>query len=632
VSEFVKRPVVVYDIPLIKGARILRPASAVLRLVGVGTVDMGALCYLHRSQQQRHSSRPARLVRIESFNNARTRRVRDLIRYVSDAARNGSQRPGTLMRSVRNWLLFIDWCDDSDYSGVLEDKSIVRDACRAYVHHLTDRIQRGSLATNTAGHYQSGALDLAQNFLGIEDIEVGIRLIRQSEHNIQPTAVPDEQSQSRVLSLCHCLFIGLSELVIDQRPYPYRLRMPEYLGWEENILWLFPCVYSCMAPHHLSRRDTVRNPVWAFDFARGRIATVDEIKYYFRYASHARRAIRQAEQGVVAANADPWHHRRKQAAVRAHNAFVLLFVAQTGMNWSQVCELRWSNDFEVGVERQGFREIKYRSASKTVSFQIEARFLRTFRRFLQLRQYLLHVPNDTDYLFFSFGGNLKSSPSKMGEGVVDNLYRILRHIDPTLAKVMPRSWRAAKSDWLIRHADLSTAALILQSSEKTVARSYATGSESRAVEEVSQFFDRISRSVQRSSGSTDSALGKCQAYGKPIAEAGAPIKPDCHQAEGCLFCDQYAVHADRRDVRKLISCRFCIGKTAHLSASKEHFESIYSAVFDRIDQLLKHIGDLSSEHDAMVKQVRQAVDEDGELDPYWARKLDMLIQLGAVSV
>jgi hypothetical protein len=55
-------------------------------------------------------------------------------------------------------------------------------------------------------------------------------------------------------------------------------------------------------------------------------------------------------------------------------------------------------------------------------------------------------------------------------------------------------------------------------------------------------------------------------------------------------------------------------------------------VFDRIDQLLKHIGDLSSEHDAMVKQVRQAVDEDGELDPYWARKLDMLIQLGAVSV
>ena len=67
-----------------------------------------------------------------------------------------------------------------------------------------------------------------------------------------------------------------------------------------------------------------------------------------------------------------------------------------------------------------------------------------------------------------------------------------------------------------------------------------------------------------------------------------------------------------------------------MSASREHFDSIYNAVFQRIDQLLTHISDLSKEHHAMVKQVRQEVDEDGELDPYWARKLDMLIQLGAV--
>lgn len=620
-----------------QGTRILRPASVVLQLAGVGTVDMGALCYLHRSQQQRRSGRPARLVRIDSFNKVRECRVRDLIRYVSDAARGGGQRPVTLMHTVRNWLLFIDWCDGNNYSEVLEDEVTMRDAYRAYVHHLTDRVRRGSLAARTAGHYQNSALDLVQNFLGIENIDVGIRLIRQSEYNIQPTAVPDEWSQSRVLSLCYCLFTGLSELVIDKRPYPYLLRMPEYLEWESNVLWLFPNVRGCMPPHHLVLRGTMKHPVWAFDFTYGRIATEDEIKCYFRFPAYARRAIRNAEQGMAAANTDAWHYRRKQAAMRAHNAFVLLFVAQTGMNWSQVCELRWSDDFEVGRERQGFREIKYRSASKTVSFQIEAGFLPAFRRFLQLRQYLFHIQSETDYLFFSFGGSFKSSPCKMGDGIVDNLYRILRYIDPTLPKLMPRSWRAAKSDWLIRHADLSTAALMLQNSEKTVARSYAMGSESRAVEEISTFFDRISRSVQlsrreSSNDSIDSALGKCQCYGKPIVEVGAPFKPDCRKTEGCLFCDRYVVHADHRDVRKLISCRFCISKTAYLSTSKEHFESLYSKVFERIDQLLEHISGLSNEHYAMVNQVRQEVNEDGELDPYWARKLDMLIQLGVVSI
>ena len=272
-KAFAERPIVVYDMPLKKGGTILRPESTVLRLVGVGTVDMGALCYLDRSQQQRHPSRPARLVKPESFHKARIRRVRDLIRYVSDAARNGSQRPATLMRSVRNWLLFIDWCDDNDYSGVLDDESVTRVACRAYVYHLTDRVQRGSLASNTAGHYQSGALDLARNVLCIEDIDVGMRLIRRSDRYVQTTSVPDEQAQSRVLSLCYSLFTGLSDLVIDKRPYPYRLSMPAYLGWEENHLWLYPGVWSFMAPHHLSRRDTLHSPLWAFDFARGRMAT-----------------------------------------------------------------------------------------------------------------------------------------------------------------------------------------------------------------------------------------------------------------------------------------------------------------------------------------------------------------------
>ena len=194
----------------------------------------------------------------------------------------------------------------------------------------------------------------------------------------------------------------------------------------------------------------------------------------------------------------------------------------------------------------------------------------------------------------------------------------------------------AKSDWLIRNTNLSTTALILQNSENTVAHAYATGSESRTIEELGQFFERISHRVRdpakdNLTDSNDNAVGKCTDYGNPNAEKGAPIQPNCQQAEGCLFCDKYAVHSDERDVRKLASCRYCIGQTSHLSVSKEHFESMYGSVIQRIEQLLEYISDLSKDYRAMVQRVQKEVEEDGELDPYWSGKLDMLIHLGVVS-
>ena len=65
----------------------------------------------------------------------------------------------------------------------------------------------------------------------------------------------------------------------------------------------------------------------------------------------------------------------------AHNAFVLMFIANTGINLAQVLELL-NGDYEVGVERQGFRAIKRRAGNKAVHFEITAAFLPKLKRYL----------------------------------------------------------------------------------------------------------------------------------------------------------------------------------------------------------------------------------------------------------
>src|SRR4030066_186875 len=92
-------------------------------------------------------------------------------------------------------------------------------------------------------------------------------------------------------------------------------------------------------------------------------------------------------------------------------------------------------------------------------------------------------------------------------------------------------------------------------------------------------------------------------------EAVPPIAPDCHQSEGCLFCDKYVVHADERDVRKLISCRTCIYRTAHLSTSDEYFQSLFGEVLRRIEIILVTSGGKSEDHRTQVERVRVEVED-----------------------
>ncbi len=637
--KYTQHPTALYDLPLANGMQILRAEQVILRFGSVGSVDIGSLCYLHRGTYKRKFVNDSLMVDSSSFDSSRAKRVSELIEFISVCVRHTGQRTSTLFKKFIDFSkVFMAWSDGNGHTDLFDDEDTARNAFRGFVAHLRERVIQNQITVNSAARYQIHVLWVLENFLGIDNLARGVNLLVQNSKATEQTMPPCENTQSKVMALCEALFFGLSELVIEARDYPFRLKMPDYLQWKSNAIWVFPHIKWCIPPLDDGCYDRSLQPR-GFNYAAGRVASLDEIKQkcptkslkFFKPTA----TLRRAQKRISTANQDPRDYARIQAAQMALNAFIDMFVASTAMNATQIIELAWGDDeFKLGVERQGFRTLKWRAGGKRCSFEISPVFIPKFRRFLNLRRYLLNGV-ECDYLFFTLGANAgKSSiPRRLINRFAVSFAESLRRFDPSV-NVTAREWRAAKSDWLIKKTDPATAALILQNSERTLLKSYAAGSPTEHLNEMTRYFDRVSNVVanrgQQIEHGVERATGVCCDYGSPHeVSQNAPVTPDCRAPEGCLFCDKFKVHADERDTRKLLSCRFCLLLTAPLAASQEQFERLFSPILDRIQVILDEI---DVREPGMVSRIKVEVEEDGELDPYWAGKIEMLTTLELVTL
>ncbi|MBK0413127.1 hypothetical protein JD974_01790 [Chromobacterium haemolyticum] len=633
------RPTVIYDLPLPKGTVIFRPESVILRFPNGKTADIGAICYLRREpapklRQKLRKPSEGRQVDLSSLTAKRSERVRALIFHISDELMHSGLRAETVRSHTTRFVAFMFWADANGYHDVLNCSEAARPAIQAYAMHIRERVTTNAISITSGAHQQSAVFGLLERFLEADNLTRGINLLRKNPVAVEVTVPPCEDAQAKVLSLCDALFDGLSSLVLEAKPYPYALALPKHLDYPNNTLWIFPTISWFMSPQMLIGREDRWRQNSGYNYREGRLSTLDEMQAMKSHLNDGGLTIgmliRNAKRQLQTANSNPRHTQRRHLGMVALNTFILMFLAQTGMNWAQVVNLTWEDEYDVSATHQVFRTIKWRAQGRKVSFELPVAFMPKFKRYLELRKYLLGG-RPCNWLFFKLGTKGAGEPEQMKSGPLAT-YRTLQRIDPDLPVVKPREWRAAKSDWLIRNTDPSTAALVLQNSERTVLASYAAGSETSHVEELSKFLDKVSETVVEKGkdieGSVRRAIGICTAYESPhLTIERAPIKPDCKGQEGCLFCDKFRVHADETDTRKLISCRYCLRQTAPLAGSQESFQALLSPIFNRIESILAEV---SRRDEALVIRVTKEVEEEGELDPYWARKFEMLMELGVV--
>lgn len=614
-----------HNLPIPDGIEILNIGQIILRFENRSTFDVGSLCYLRRSEcyQNIRKTETGKNVDPSSYSPNRAERIRQFVKYISEMIRYGGFRTDTVITKVKYFFSFVNWADQNDHSSALDDVENARSSIRAYFAFIRSRVVRSEITLNTGARIQSAVASILNDLLEINDISAGLATLYPNPASKNSTLPPGEDAQGKVLSICYSLFDGLSNLVLDNKEYPYPIKLPTYLGLPDDKLWIFPTTTWFQMP----MVDTESRWSSGYNFAEGRLATLDEVQD----ANYPRDVVDNSRRQLHAANRNNHHPRRRQAAMNALNFYLVIFVADTGMNSAQVANLIWSADSEIKNDHQSFRTVKCRAGGKVVTFELPARAMPAFRKYLRLREYILNGVR-SELLFFKRGANNLGEPVAI-RNLLSTTYLTLQRIDPTLERILSRKWRAAKSDWLLRHTDPATTALLLQNTEKTVLESYAEGSVTAHFTEMGNFLDQITHAVIPSRplerNEVKRTVGLCASFGEPIKiEKAVPVELDCKSTEGCLFCDKFRIHVDEVDIRKLLSYRYCLRQSSRFDDSNEEIAKLVRPIGQRIKALLSEMAKRSP---ALLSKVTKEVDEDGELDPYWARKLEMLIELGIAA-
>lgn len=626
----------IIEIPLENGLVIALPENVILDFGERGTLDVGALCYLVRdakaNRQRRHLAKPADL---SSYCSVRSEYVGRLIKFVSDSVTTGLLTTASAYYQLQQGFIpYVNWSDSNKIYDSFYTEISARPAFVKYNQYVSDRMARGEISSLTAGHTVRPLLRFLNSFLGVDNLHHGVNLVRKNGNDTNSTLPAGEVDQAKSLSLFKAIFDGFRDLVINNRKYPYAISFPKYLGFDNDCLWVFPLTKWFMHPSASYGGSNSAKKFIAYNFKEGRLAHLDEMSEAANVPV-ARKLLRAAKLNIKNANSDANHYHRRDMAVLAHNAFVAMFLANTGMNLAQASELWWSGNYSLGTERQGFRAIKWRAKGRRQSFEIQSTFFQDFKAFLELRRYLLNGRKE-NYLFCRFGNSRAGEPKRITGGVLRYFYTILQGIDPDLTRITPRQWRASKADWMLRNkVPIEIAATVLQNSEAVVRASYANGSPVTHMQEMTAFLGRVSEVVIENSQtlehSIEGPVGSCTSLGSPCATAvDTPVEPDCRNPEGCLFCDKFKVHADEKDTRKLLSCQHCIQRTSPLALSVEHFQSVFGGILARIEEILQQIENRAIDKE-MVRRVRHSVDVLGELDNYWAGKMELLIHLDLVA-
>ncbi len=452
--------------------------------------------------------------------------------------------------------------------------------------------------------------------------------MRSLRKHVVPTEVPDSERQALLIASADAVFSSISSNVLEFKSYPFSI-----------VTSLGETVHVIPRSNGTSRRNAENSRgLIAWNLQSGELRSREEL--YERFVADgtkspigkANKVLRVASELLKEANLSAQSAFRREHAVTAAYAFAALFLAETGINLSQLQGMKWSPELSESVQspsvvRQKFREVKYRAGGVEIAFKVSVGFMPKLKTYLKLREYLVQDAS-LDELFIGRGRS--NETVGLSPDFLNQLYERLEFFGVVLPRVTARQWRAAKQDWAISNHGPVVAAKLLGHSLETAIRAYSNGTDSAHKAEMGAFLASVEKTVLRANetvpGSIKSAVGACVDFKKPEPIApSVQVKPDCRSSEGCLFCDRYRVHADATDVRKLFSCRYCVRLACNRADSVDQYDSSFGAVLRRLDFLLE---ELRKRDSALVARIEEDVEVMGNLDPFWAGKLEQLFELG----
>ena len=599
-----------------------------------GKFDVGSWCYKKRRKRKVGNNDPKKFIRIvddDDLDLNKVEFIRHFIIFLIDAKALKHS-----IHYIRGYIykvrIFINWCDTSKSVLLNSNKNRIS-AYREYTSHLEGCVFKGVFRASTAAANQSAVRHVLSSIVSDEEYRTieYIPKLPKRRNDSTPTIPPSQEEAAEAISTYTTIFETFTQFLLGFEKYPFEIKL------SVDKYSCFPCDFLCFGSMSQAwdREHRTGQSKISIDFGEKKVCGIDEI--IFRRAqlgkSVKRSYIIAARKSIITRiydeNNDRYSKTRLYLARMAVGVFVSLFIANTGMNVTQVIGLEWSENYQVAKREQNFRAVKWRANGKEVSFVTGFRFNKLFLQYLKLRTYLESALPDkeTSSLFFFVAKNkfVKIDPKysfRFAEKI-NSHFGINVHISP-------KRWRAFKSHYLLKNVSVADAADSLQNEKSTLLRHYTGQYERAAADEMDSFLSDYRKKVLSSKleKTMPVPVGQCIDYQRPNAESIDPrIVPDCKSVEGCFYCKHYFVHADVIDIRKLLSFKYILLANKPLTDDQKKENKLLDDVLVKVDMIVSAIMETRHVSNAQLLKIRSEVFSDEILSPYWQDKLSLLIDL-----
>lgn len=591
---------------------------------------LGRICYKDFQVSSKNNLKLS--VDLNSIELVATKFANKLVPYLADLMLDG-KRTRTLSGLTSYVISLFKYIREKELDLLCNKASIqnfVNDYTDYLLHQIKiyDRKQKLGLSTHTAQTHQSRVISFFSYAINIEESEItsGLHIIQRNNNQVKSAVALNDKAFAEQFSLYTQIFRQFSYIVLDH------IEIPTTVNINKEQLWIAPSYNQWLKPKHKTSIG-----MRGFNYENGNFYTIEELeslshckgKKRYQLGQH----VSQAADATVKVN-QQHSTLRLLLAAWACRAYFMHFLVVTGENDSTAASLMFEDEYLTEKSEQHFKSIKWRANGILVSYDIQNEFVADFQRYIQLRNYLIdHYQQDYKALFISAAVSKLTQLSTKGD--VSCSFRKLFAVQFTGTALTgtSKSFRVSKSLWVRDNYGTGISSYIMQHSNSTSDAHYAGKNEEKSAEQLAAYFAELDNQLLKESLPViPIPSGNCTAPSKPEILDSLPLNSvvtvNCGSHEGCLFCSKYRIHADDKDIRKLLSLKYLIIHSQNLAASQEHFDSVYNPVLARIEGLLDHIGDKKPNCLPLIQEIREEVFEQEMLSEYWYRKLELLGNLG----
>lgn len=600
--------------------QIISPPTILFKTSPIEFVDIGIFCYKERSRTKVKKS-----INNKSLIPTRFEALRNWTESAIERVQIKSLQPVTIGSKFERLTAFLDYADSALLKDPCEDAESYANALRSYTNHL-----RNTFSTERSASYlqllQSEAIMSGSWFFPqtTTDFKNNLFLIRAPKHSKKQTATPSEEEMQKNLNISSKIFNQLFDIIMQFTELPCQVT------FDKDPTWIIPS-----NPWYAGSMEK-KSKTW--NYREGRPLTQDETT---DSADTWRKTSVRTYKTIERANSDRYTQLRYTLASFARDAFLALFCANSGLNEKQIIDLPEDLEIINDTKNHLLCVIKNRAGGKEVYGTITNVFRPSLEKYMDLRKYLLR-DRQHPKLFFRTSPLEDSALKDLDKGQLVNYYE---KIDKTLRLDIPklgyRQLRKFKSIWLRKRKGVKASASAMGHTIRTSDNNYSEENKETAETEMATFFMRLSASVtdrivgmtlkklRSPEGDLATQAAHCKKPDNPMPEVqavSAIVK--CGSPRGCLFCDNFRIHADEEDVRKLCSQKYVTMETMFLSDSERHFNEVHGETIARIDLYLGHISKLSKSKELMVKRIHHDVFNNENLTPYWSKMMNFFISAG----